>query len=168
MSIAWFNDVKSPAQPVSRGGAPVGMMAELPVLEKGAILLLRLWCDGEAGQHQVAHDFTLAFGPDRARTEVEQLSDLLHLILSGGRRPLMRHGRDCQCFGGDESAFANLVAAAVVGEREDAMVFALVLMSPDHAFAAVELAGRFGQTVLGLAHALMGHSDHSSTCFTRH
>ena len=44
-------------------------------------------------------------------------------------------------------------AASVVGEREDAMVFALALMTPDRAFDAVTAAERSGLAILGLAHA---------------
>ena len=170
MTMAWFKDAAFPGQPANRGGAPVGMMADLPVVEKGAILFLRLWCEGAQGQRQVAQDFALAFGPDRAVVETERLATLIRVVLGGVRRPLMRHGTDCQCFGGDESAFANLVAASVVGEREDAMVFALALMTPDRAFDAVTAAEGFGLAIHGLAHALsrQTYASPRPTDFTRH
>ena len=36
-----------------RGGAPVGYVAELGPVEAGAVLCLRLWCDGPDSQSLV-------------------------------------------------------------------------------------------------------------------
>jgi len=36
----------------------------------------------------------------------------------------MRHQETCQCFGGDESAVANMVAAAAAGDMEEALLLA--------------------------------------------
>jgi hypothetical protein len=72
MTQPWFKNMPQTGPAVPRGGAPVGMLAELPVLEKGAILFLRLWCDGAGGQRQVAQEFAAAFGPDRALAEAER------------------------------------------------------------------------------------------------
>lgn len=94
------------------------MMTDLPVVEKSAILLLRLWCEGALGQRQAAQDFALGFGPVRTVVRTEHLPALICVVLADVRRPLMRHGTDCDCFGGDKSAFAALVAASAVGGRE--------------------------------------------------
>jgi hypothetical protein len=56
----------------------------------------------------------------------------------------MRHGPDCRCVGGDEAAFAHLVAAAAADEREDAALMASLLVRPGIALEAVALAGQFG------------------------
>ncbi|ARE42421.1 hypothetical protein RGUI_0063 (plasmid) [Rhodovulum sp. P5] len=54
---------------------------------------------------------------------------------------------------GDENAFAQMLAAAVGGEREDALIFALALMGTRHAFEAVQLAEEMGFALLGLVRA---------------
>lgn len=150
MTVSWFDDAFQAGTEVPRGGAPVGVLAELPALERGAIAILRLWCDGVEGQAQIARDLSQAFGPARAGAELDRIATCLDVVLSGARRPMMRHASDCACFGGDESAFAHLAAAAVVGDRDDALVFALALVSPQHAFAAVQAAEGFGLAVLAL------------------
>ena len=168
MRMAWF-DAASPVEAAGpRGGAPVGMLSELPLLERAAILVLRLWRDGTPGQAQIAHDLALAFGPARAGAQLDRIDALLGIVLAGARRPMMRHGAECQCFGGDESAFANMVAAAVIGERDDAMVFALALIAPNHAFAAVQAAEGFGLAVLGLARAVCEQAQPAPSDVTRH
>lgn len=168
MLMAWFDDAALAGAAGPRGGSPVGMLAELPMLERGAIRYLRLWCEGTQGQMLVVHDLALAFGPVRAQVELDRLDALMRLVLAEGRRPLMRHGRDCACFGGDESAFAGLISAAVVGERGDAMVFALALIAPDLAFAAVLAAEGFGLAILGLARVMTGPADPLHPDATRH
>ena len=62
MIYSWFKSSKvAEAKPV-RGGAAVGMLADMPPLERGVVHLLRQWCDGEAGRIAVAEDFTAIFG----------------------------------------------------------------------------------------------------------
>ncbi len=50
-----------------RGGAPVGFVTELGPVEAGAVLYLRLWCDGPDAQTQVRTDFAAALGQKRGR-----------------------------------------------------------------------------------------------------
>jgi hypothetical protein len=127
-----------------RGAAPVGHLLELPDVEQAAVACLRLWCDGTAAQARLWGDLAGALGPGHGRTALKALERLLDLIVTHGRRPLMRHGLDCRCVGGDECAFAHLVAAAAGGEREDALLMASLLVPPGLAPEAVELAGQFG------------------------
>ena len=136
---------------VQRGAAPVGFLQELPPVELTAILYLRLWCDGDMGRDQVARDFRLALGMDDAVTALMTFDALVQGILRGARRPLMCHGVECRCFGGDESAFANMLAAAASGDREDAMLFAAHLMAGDAAYTVVFSAMQFGLALLRLA-----------------
>ena len=42
----------------------------------------------------------------------------------------MRHSIECRCLGGDEACFANLVATAAEGEREDALLMATLMVEP--------------------------------------
>ena len=172
MSIVWtpkWPDGR-PNSP-NRGGAPVGHLAELPPLERSAVLYLRKWCSGPEGREAVAQDFSQVFQPARAAHEVNTFAALITYLSEGCRRPIMRHDFGCTCFGGDESAFANMVAASVAGDREDAMVFALSLMRPDMAWQAVTAAEEFGLALLAINRAFMILSSRSTahlTTLTRH
>jgi hypothetical protein len=154
MSKPWFISATEAAQEVPRGAAPVGLVGDLPVLEQGAVLLLRRWCDDEEGRIAVAADFKRALGNDRGAEAVNALAHLVTLFVRHGRRPLMRHGLQCSCLGGDESAFALMVAAAAIGDREDAMSLALTMMPADIAFAAVLTAAPFGLAIHAMARSL--------------
>jgi len=62
----------------------------------------------------------------------------------------MRRGLSCACFGGDEAAFAHMIAAATVGDRDVAMDFALILIQPGAAWQAVQCTQDVGLGLLGL------------------
>ena len=157
MSIAW-----TPGKPdrPARGGAAVGMLNELPASERYAILAFRLWCDGADGRETVARDVSRAFAPARAVQVVNDFADLTQILLHRARRPIMRHGRDCACFGGDEAAFSQMIAAAAAGDTEDAMAFALVLMTPAAAWSAVRLASDIGRALLALCRSPRSQTKH--------
>ncbi len=50
-----------------RGGAPVGFVTELGPVEAGAVLDLRLWCDGPDAQTLARANFAAALGQKRGR-----------------------------------------------------------------------------------------------------
>lgn len=127
-----------------RGGAPVGFVAELDAVEAGAVLYLRLWCDGPDSQAVVSEDFSRCLGQDQGREALESLEQLCRLCVSYGRRPLMRHQVACKCLGADESCFANFVAAATEGDQQDAMMIATILVRADMAPSLVGLAQSVG------------------------
>ncbi len=131
----------------NRGGSPVGVMEELPKLEATIIRYLRLWCDTPESQTEVWRDFYAFFGRDEARNHMVQFETLLSNVMIHSRRPLQRHQVRCSCVGGDENAFANFVVAATMGEREDALLFAINFMRPDMAMTVVNLAGPVGLTL---------------------
>ena len=152
MSIAWTpNPPKAP-----RGAAAVGMLAELPALERLSVQFFRLWCDGEDGRTSVAAAFSSTQSPAHAVGSVNAFADLMQLMLKNPRRPIMRHNISCACIGGDEAAFAHMIACAVV-DREDAMAFALTLMQPGAACQAVEIAQEVGLCLLGLSRFPIRH-----------
>lgn len=147
-----FDFPKAPfVDPVPRGAAPVGYLEELPAVELAAILYMRSWCEGGAAKDQISRDFRLMLGVDAAESALADFEALMRTALRGARRPLMRHGIVCRCFGGDESAFANMIAAAAAQDRDEAMLFACNLMSVPAAFEAVLLAGSLGQVFLRIA-----------------
>lgn len=59
---------------------------------------------------------------------------------------LLRHDLHGACFGSDESADAQMIAAAAAGDRDDGLAFVLTLLPPAAADEAVQTA-----EVLGLA-----------------
>ena len=123
-----------------RGGAPVGFVTELDGIEAATVVYLRPWCEGPHAQAQISSDFTTALG----QQAVQSFEELCNLCARHGRRPLMRHSVHCKCLGADESCFANFVAAASEGAREDAMLMATLLVRPDMAPHIASLATTFG------------------------
>jgi hypothetical protein len=128
----------------NRGGAPVGFITELDSIEAASIIYLRLWCDGPEAQSVVWNDFASVLGPTQGRKALQSFEELCALCAKHGRRPLMRHSVQCKCIGSDESCFANFIATATYGEREDALLIATLLVRPDVAPLIASLATNFG------------------------
>lgn len=127
-----------------RGGAPVGFVAELDSVEAGAVLYLRLWCEGPAALQQIRKDFTGSLGPEAGQEALQCFDQLCALCVRHGRRPLMRHEVTCRCLGADEACFANFIATAAEGDREDAILIATLLVRADMAMCLFALAVTFG------------------------
>ncbi|MDE0697697.1 MAG: hypothetical protein OXH76_17890 [Boseongicola sp.] len=134
-----------------RGGAPVGYVAALGPIEAGAVIYLRLWCDGPDSQTQVRKDFALALGAQCGRKALNSFETLCDLCVRHGRRPLMRHHVACRCLGADESCFANLIGYASEGEQEDALMIATTIVNPGMAPALAGLAQEFGLALRRMA-----------------
>ncbi len=128
----------SPKAP--RGGAPVGQLRDLDPIEAASVLYLRLWCEGETGRARLHQDFVTTLGPSQGEAAVGAFEDLCGLCTQCGRRPLMRHSMSCACLGADESCFANLIALAGEGEREDAALLASLIVRPGYALPVADLA----------------------------
>ena len=114
-----------------RGAAPVGHLDELPPLEMTTIVYLRMWCGGGASREQVRNDFILAFGYSTGSLHSATFSSFMMLLIHKSRRKIMRHQTHCQYFGGDESAVANMIAAAAAGDVDDALLLASHLVPAD-------------------------------------
>lgn len=127
-----------------RGGAPVGFITELEAVEAASVIYLRLWCNGPDGQADVLNDFASSLGAVQGKKAVQSFEDLCRLCAQHGRRPLMRHSVNCKCLGSDESCFANFIATAATGDRDDAMLIATLLVRPDVAPLITSLAAHFG------------------------
>jgi hypothetical protein len=128
----------------NRGGAPVGFLTELDSIEAASVIYLRLWCDGPESQSKICTDFVDSLGGDQGRIAWQSFKELCNLCAKHGRRPLMRHALECNCIGSDESCFANFIATATDGEREDTMLIATLLVRPDVAPLIASLATSFG------------------------
>ena len=131
-----------------RGGAPVGYITELDGIEAASVIYLRLWCDGPEAQASVWNDFASSLGSDHGRRALRSFEDLCSLCAQHGRRPLMRHSVQCKCLGSDESCFANFIATAATGERDDAMLIATLLVRPDVAPLITALATDVGLALM--------------------
>jgi hypothetical protein len=135
----------------SRGGAPVGFLAELDPVEAAAVLYLRLWCEGAPGERRIGHELDAALGPQAGQRALCALRALCGLCVRHRRRPLMRHEPDCVCLGADEACFANLVGAAAAGDREDAILIGTLLVRADMALHLVNHAEQFGLALRRMA-----------------
>jgi len=133
----------------SRGGAPVGVMAELPPVEAAAIQYLRLWFSGK--KDKIWRDFHNLLDQKSAKKAMALLEDLMSAVQLHARRPLMRHSDHCECFGGDECAFAHFVGAASSGDTHDAMTFGLHLFDKDYAGKIIKPASDCGLVFLTMA-----------------
>ncbi len=133
--------------PSSRGGAAVGRLTDLAPIEAGAVMYLRLWSEGARGRADAASDFDIALGADQGRAAMLTLDRLCSLCASHGRRPLIHHGLGCACLGADENCFAQMIAAASEGAREDAMMIASLIVRPDFAPALASLSEELGMAL---------------------
>ncbi len=135
------------SSPSSRGGAAVGRLTDLAPIEAGAVMYLRLWSEGAKGRADAASDFDIALGANQGRAAMLTLDRLCSLCASYGRRPLIRHGLGCACLGADENCFAQMIAAASEGAREDAMMMASLIVRPDFAPALASLSEELGMAL---------------------
>ncbi len=110
-------------------------------------MYLRLWGDGSQGRADAASDFEIALGADQGQAAMTTLDRLCALCAHHGRRPLIRHGLGCACLGADENCFAQMVAAASEGAREDAMMMASLIVRPDFAPALASLSEELGMVL---------------------
>ena len=131
-----------------RGGAPVGFIAELDGVEAASVIYLRLWCDGSKAQANVWNDLAAGLGTDRGRRALKGFEDLYNLCSAHCRRPIMRHSVNCKYLGADEACFANFIACAAMGDREDAILIATLLVRPDVAPLITALAADFGHALM--------------------
>ena len=127
-----------------RGAATVGLLQDFDAVTAAAVIYLRMWCDSTETQAGVMHDLTGALGIGRGRKAVEAFGDLCGICMRYGRRPLCRHALHCKCVGADEASFGHFVATAAEGDRDDAMLFAILLVRPDVAPVLTSLAAEFG------------------------
>ena len=83
-------------------------------------------------------------GADHGRKALKAFETLCSLCSQHGRRQLMLHEITCKCIGSDESCFANFIATAATGEREDAMLISTLLVRADIGPIITSLAADFG------------------------
>ncbi len=139
-----------------RGATPVGALDALPPAEAAAVRWLRLWCEGPDGWAAMRAEMDALVGVRRAAALAETFDLTCRLTLEFRRRPLMRHAAACPCLGADEAAFAHFLTLAGIGEREEAMLVAILLVRADMAPVLVDTAGRAG---LAIHRAVLAQGD---------
>ena len=130
-----------------RGSVPVSRLDVLPDAELCLICYLRLWNPSRStggAWAATAPEVVEGLGTEF----LQQFDELLLLLSSHGRRPLMRHAADCRCVGADEAVFAHFVMTAATGAREDAMLMATLLVRADMAPLVLSQAQGIGLSVL--------------------
>lgn len=128
----------------TRGSTPVGVLDDLDGVEAATVRYLRLWRDGPREKAQVWNEFAKGLGPEEGQRALQSFDELCNLCARHGRRPLVCHAVDCACLGSDESCFANFIATASEGAREDAMLIATLLVRADIAPLVAALASDVG------------------------
>ena len=131
---------------IENGAVAVARLQALPEDERRLIRCLRLWSDGRSDE--IAADLAETLGVARAAVWTERLQDLVLLMARTARRPLLSHALDCDCVGSDEAVFAHFVGLAARGDREDAMLVAVLLVRADAAPLVVSLAETVGRPLL--------------------
>lgn len=134
-----------------RGGFAVARISDLGSVEAQSIRYLRMWCDGPAAQAGVWNDFASTLGPDAGRHALRALEELCALCSRHSHRPLLRRPVGCRCAGADEACFAQVIAAASEGDREDALLIATMLVRADIAMGLMLPAEAFGLALKRMA-----------------
>jgi len=155
-----------PAPQPQRGGAPVGRMHELPEMELAAIVFLRAWCGDAEERQMIRRDLHSVLNPRDALLAEQRFATLMRLVLAQARSPIMHHHLDCACYGGHESAFAQMIAATAGRDRDEALLFAATLVVGPAAHEAVLQAEDLAPAFLALARA--GRAEPVPQGATRH
>ncbi|MEM6971635.1 MAG: hypothetical protein AAF577_02425 [Pseudomonadota bacterium] len=131
----------------NRGSAKVGVLDDLDAVEARAVRYLRLWCTGPKTQETVWNDFAKRFGGREGAARLRVFEHFVETLIEHARRPMMRHAVDCDCLGADECAFANLIGAAACGDREEAALFATLIVRPDMATVVADRCEQVAMTL---------------------
>lgn len=133
------------------GSFVVGQLVDLSQIEASIVMCLRLWRRGPVDQPPTDDAmFGLDHQPER---EVwQRFVSLCELCARYGRRSLRQKEVDAPGVGADEACFINFINTAAEGDRDDALLIAMLLVRPDVAPAAVALAAQVG---LGLRRTVL-------------
>ena len=125
------------------GAAPVGLLGDLPPLERRVVECLRVWSAEAGGRGAVARFLGPSHGAGADRLAAD-FDDFLGATAGNARRPLLAHAPECPCAGGDECVLARYVALAAEGAREEAVLIAALLVRADIALCLTAQAERLG------------------------
>jgi hypothetical protein len=124
------------------GQMPVDQLDQMDGLNRLTVAALRAWnAGGAARAHALLCD---RMAEPMALAAFEALHDLTEVMGPHIRRPLRCHAPQCTCVGLDEAAFARFVEEAALGEREDALLLASVLVQARAILPLTDAAARLG------------------------
>jgi len=124
------------------GELPVATMETLPRMSALLISALRGWNRGGAGSALDA--LRARMTEAQAAAAMAVMCDLAGILGTARRRPLACHAPHCPCVGADEAAFARFVQEAALGEREDALMLASLMVDARAIAGLTEAAQRLG------------------------
>lgn len=127
-----------------RGAATVGQLHAIAPWEALLVCHLRLWCDSAEGRNDVRDAWGLAAAGHGGDAVLNAFDRLIQTMTTFSRRPLVRHGRDCECLGADEGIFVQIVSAASEGQLDDAAMVASLIAFPAQAERIAILAAQVG------------------------
>lgn len=146
------------------GQMPVDQMNQMDGLNRLTVAALRAWNAGGALRaHALLCD---RMAEPMALAAFEALQDLTEVLGPHIRRPLRCHAPHCSCVGLDEAAFARFVQEAALGEREDALLLASLLVQARAILPLTDAAARLGLCLHRAARAAPRIPDPASA--TRH
>ncbi|MBM9594179.1 hypothetical protein [Roseitranquillus sediminis] len=134
-----------------RGGTPVTWLEDLPPPEALVVQYLRDWCADASGRARTMAHATAALGEDEAERALHCWGELINMLTRYGQRTLVLNGSKCRSVGSDEAVFAHFVTTAALGEREEAMLIASLLVRADLLCPAVHLAQSAGLAIARIA-----------------
>ena len=146
------------------GQMPVDQMTQMDGLNRLTVAALRAWNAGGALRAHALLCERLA--EPMALAAFEALHDLTEVLGPHIRRPLRCHAPQCACVGLDEAAFARFVEEAALGEREDALLLASILVQARAILPLTDAAARLGLCLHRAARAASRIPDPASA--TRH
>lgn len=140
-----------PLTATRHGATTIGQLDTLPAMDQLAVLCLR----GLGKGAELNQFLAMRFGSEAAASVLARCDDLAQFLARHARRPLKRHAPGCPGLGADEAVFAHLCRLADMGERDELLMFAMLLCRADLAPCLAPLAEMF---VLSLKQALASGS----------
>ncbi|MDZ7709035.1 MAG: hypothetical protein U5K36_02240 [Roseovarius sp.] len=138
------------------GEVPVAAMQGMEPLPTLVIVALRGWNRAGAGAALVTLRDRMTEA--QAAAAMAAMCDLAGILGVSRRRPLACHAPHCPCVGADEAAFARFVQEAALGDREDALLLASLMVEGPAIIGLTDAASRFGlhlhRATLRASHAM--------------
>lgn len=113
-------------------------------LEALSISLLRLWADGQAGRARMTAEIYETIGPQRGHRIVTLWAEFIEIYGLYQQDPSAPHAIYEDYLSIDEAYFAQFLAIAAEGDREEALLLAMSRVRPDAVLVLTNLATQIG------------------------
>lgn len=144
-----FHD-RSPPDATPAPRQPVGRIDDLSALAAWCVMALRQVMEGRDALRDALDGQA---GPARAAGVLAAFEALIDTIMAHARRPMMRRHAGCAGVGADEMTLAQLVQIAATGDREGALMLAMLIVRADVAPGLVAMAQEVGLGLMRLDYA---------------